>query len=207
MLDGHGAVRMVGILGKAIKVPEEGDQHSCFVSQDHLGSARIVTGASQHVPDRLDYDPIGEQLAGGSTTSHKFTGDERDSETNLDHTWFRQYSSQFGRWMTPDPGDLTAVTPYSPQSWNRYAYTLNDPINFADPSGKMAVGSICLLQENGDCQGGGLGGGGTCTIDGFVSDRGLVAGLAGSGAGMRCPNNYCGTGTLTPYQCLDSVCG
>ncbi|PYT73095.1 MAG: hypothetical protein DMG39_07575 [Acidobacteria bacterium] len=48
--------------------------------------------------------------------THKFTGDERDSETNLDLTWFRQYSSQLGRWMHPDPAGLAAVDPANPQS-------------------------------------------------------------------------------------------
>jgi len=46
--------------------------------------------------------------------THKFTGDERDSETNLDLTWFRQYSSQLGRWMHPDPAGLAAVDPANP---------------------------------------------------------------------------------------------
>ena len=37
-----------------------------------------------------------------------------------------------GRWMTPDPlgGDIT-----NPQSLNRYAYVLNNPTTFTDPSG------------------------------------------------------------------------
>ena len=90
---------------------------------------------NQNFVQDLDFLPFGEQLAGGSTTTHKFTGDERDSETSLDHTWFRQYSSQYGRWMTPDPGDLTAVTPYSPQTWNRYAYVSNNPLTYFDPWG------------------------------------------------------------------------
>ena len=71
----------------------------------------------------------------GSGTTHLFTGDERDTQTNLDHTWFRKYSSAQGRWMTPDPAGLAAVDPTNPQSWNRYAYVLNDPLDFADPLG------------------------------------------------------------------------
>jgi RHS repeat-associated protein len=83
----------------------------------------------------LHVTPFGEQIAGASGTSHKFTEDERDSESNLDHTLFRQYSSSLARWMHPDPAGLAAVDPTNPQSWNRYAYVLNDPTTFVDPSG------------------------------------------------------------------------
>src|SRR5260370_40651393 len=76
-------------------------------------------------------NPVGDT----SITTHKFTGDERDSETSLDHTWFRQYSSSLGRWMHPDPAGLAAVDPTNPQSWNRYAYVLNSPMNLVDPTG------------------------------------------------------------------------
>ncbi len=67
--------------------------------------------------------------------AHEFTGDERDSESNLDHTQFRQYSSSLGRWMHPDPAGLAAVDPSNPQSWNRYAYVLDDPLDLVDPLG------------------------------------------------------------------------
>ncbi len=85
--------------------------------------------------DSFDFLPFGEQIAGGSGTTHKFTGDERDSESNLDTTWFRQYSSTLGRWMHPDPAGLAAVDISNPQSWNRYAYVSNNPMNAVDPSG------------------------------------------------------------------------
>ncbi|MFQ5684739.1 MAG: peptidoglycan DD-metalloendopeptidase family protein, partial [Candidatus Binatia bacterium] len=41
-------------------------------------------------------------------------------------------SSRLGRFMTPDP---LAGTIRNPQSLNRYAYVLNDPINLIDPLG------------------------------------------------------------------------
>jgi RHS repeat-associated protein len=77
-----------------------------------------------------------EQIAGDTSTTHKFTSDERDSETGLDHTWFRQYSPLLGRWITPDPfaGYLD-----NPQSLNRYSYVLNNPLSFTDPFGLDCV--------------------------------------------------------------------
>jgi RHS repeat-associated protein len=95
-----------------------------------------INGVGVSIAQSLDYLPFGELMSGDSgITTHKFTGDERDSETGLDHTWFRQYSSSLGRWMHPDPAGLAAVDPSNPQSWNRYAYVLNNPLNAIDPFG------------------------------------------------------------------------
>ncbi len=71
--------------------------------------------------------------------TYKFTGWERDGETGLDHTLFRQYISAPGRWMTPDPAGLAAVDLSNPQSLNRYAYVMNNPVNFIDPLGLCRV--------------------------------------------------------------------
>ncbi len=105
---------------------------------DHL-SVRLDTDSSGNVLGQQGHYPFGEQdisiCVTSNDTSHKFTGDERDTETNLDHTWFRKYTSAQGRWMTPDPAGLAAVDPTNPQSWNRYSYVLNDPLDFVDPLG------------------------------------------------------------------------
>jgi hypothetical protein len=48
--------------------------------------------------------------------------------------WARRYTTNSGRWLTPDPysGSISAG---DPQSWNRYAYTGNDPVKTIDPLG------------------------------------------------------------------------
>ncbi len=45
----------------------------------------------------------------------------------------RYYSSSLGRFVAVDPGNDTYVE--DPQSWNKYAYTRNNPIKFIDPNG------------------------------------------------------------------------
>ena len=52
-----------------------------FIHTDHLGSTRVVTDVSGMVIDAMDFLPFGEQIAGSSTTTHKFTGYERDSRS------------------------------------------------------------------------------------------------------------------------------
>jgi hypothetical protein len=42
------------------------------------------------------------------------------------------------RWSSPDPLGLGAVNPGNPQSWNRYAYVMNDPLALSDPTGLFA---------------------------------------------------------------------
>jgi len=117
-------------------VAEYKNNTTYFPHPDHLGSTRLVTALNQSVAQILDYLPFGELNSSDSgITTHEFTGDERDSETGLDHTQFRQYTSSLGRWMHPDPAGLAAVDPSSPQSWNRYAYVLNNPLALIDPSG------------------------------------------------------------------------
>jgi RHS repeat-associated protein len=108
-----------------------------FSVSDHLSSTRILTGMNQAVVQNLDYYPYGSLNSTDSgITTHKFTGDERDAETGLDHTEFRKYSSSLLRWLTPDPAGMAAVNPANPQSWNRYAYVLNNPLGSVDPTGQ-----------------------------------------------------------------------
>jgi len=44
---------------------------------------------------------------------YKFTGDEHDTESNLEHTPFRQLSTVQGRWLSPDPylGSMDLTNP------------------------------------------------------------------------------------------------
>lgn len=64
----------------------------------------------------------------------RFTSKERDSETGLDYFGARYFASVQGRFASSDPL-LSSGTIYDPQSWNRYAYTLNNPLKYIDPFG------------------------------------------------------------------------
>lgn len=52
----------------------------------------------------------------------------------MSHTAWREYDNLSGRWTAPDPyGGSMEVA--SPQSFNRYSYVGNDPVNQLDPKG------------------------------------------------------------------------
>jgi RHS repeat-associated protein len=61
----------------------------------------------------------------------------RDSISGLDYADQRYYSSLLGRFLTPDL--FGGGAGHDPQGWNRYSYSLNDPVNDFDPTGKNAV--------------------------------------------------------------------
>jgi RHS repeat-associated protein len=109
---------------------------------DRLGSAKVMVSVNLNgtvnnppIVSESDFYPYGgERVVTADTTgnTYKFTGHERDAESGLDHTLFRQESSNTGRWLSPDPMDGKAA---NPQSWNRYSYVTADPLNYIDPLG------------------------------------------------------------------------
>jgi RHS repeat-associated protein len=129
-------------------VTAEGGANLRWLISDQLGTPRMVadrTGSLAGIK-RHDYLPFGEELyagAGGRTAQQgyagdsvrqQFTGYERDNETGLDYAQARYFSSNHGRFTTPDPL-IASGRPALPQSWNRYAYVLNNPLRNVDPTG------------------------------------------------------------------------
>ncbi len=137
-----------------------------YLTQDNLGSTRVVTGEDGDVISRHDNFPFGEEIragVGGRTTTQGysqldgvrqgFTGYEEDSETGLDYAQARYYSPPQGRYTSPDPysivGEVQAernpekarrmLDSYlsEPQQWNRYAYVINNPLRHVDPTGEV----------------------------------------------------------------------
>lgn len=112
-----------------------------YYFSDHLGSASTITDASGNVQQRYYYYPYGGLVSSiGSDPNHyKFTGKERDTESNLDNFGARFYTSNIGRFMTPDWAARPTAVPYAvygdPQTLNLYAYVENGPVNRADADG------------------------------------------------------------------------
>jgi len=105
---------------------------------DALGSTSLLTDANGDIVERYDYNPFGACVAtdvnGGGLVGNPywFTGRRLNSETGLYYYSARHYTTEMGRFLSPDPigprGDET--------NWgNAYAYGGNNPFSGWDPTG------------------------------------------------------------------------
>ncbi len=122
----------------ATAVYTSGPTLSYFRHPDWLGSSRFASTPSRTLYSDLAYAPFGETYAEAGTVDRSFTGQNQDtiqgSTTGLNDFLFREYA-QYGRWISPDPAGMAAVNPSNPQTWNRYVYVLNSPLNAVDVLG------------------------------------------------------------------------
>ena len=130
-----------------------------YIFNDHQGSPRTITGTSGTVTARHDYLPFGDDVlntvglrssgqgyGGTEAARQKYAAMENDEATGLAHTLWRKYDSLSARWTTPDPY-TASMTMTDPQSFNRYTYVNNDPLNHVDPTG-LALADIGVYQTS-----------------------------------------------------------
>ncbi|HNY42362.1 MAG TPA: RHS repeat-associated core domain-containing protein, partial [Bryobacteraceae bacterium] len=87
----------------------------------------------------------------------KFTGKERDAETGLDYFGARYMSAAQGRFTSPDPfnavdelgGQTFEDYLANPQYWNKYAYSLNNPLKYKDSDGHLPHAVVGALVGGG----------------------------------------------------------
>ncbi len=104
-------------------------------------------------------------------TNYPFlTQKERGVETGLDYFEARYYSSTQGRFTSVDPFDIALDTQQAaelnpekaralfnaylsqPQQWNRYAYAINNPLLYVDPTGEAIQLSNDRMSGNVRCK-------------------------------------------------------
>jgi RHS repeat-associated protein len=140
--------------------------------KDHLGSITSIenTGDGSHV--NFNYDPWGNRIdpnnpltkkpaytlpTGGENASISptvrlgFTGHEHDEDSGLINMRGRMYDPAIARFLSPDP---MQQLPFHGLGYDRYAYVLNNPLRYTDPSGYSFLGDLF------DSIGGLIGGGG-----------------------------------------------
>ena len=129
-----GGVPVKYISGGGMTIVKMDSTGKTFMHQDHLGSASASTDASGAALGGADYRPFGlENNAWGTfTDKYRYTGQEKDFSTGLYNYGARLYDPVLGRFISADSliPDL-----YNPQSLNRYAYCLNNPLTYIDPTG------------------------------------------------------------------------
>ncbi len=111
-----------------------------YLTADHLGSTSLVTDAGGGEVARQKYFPFGTPRNPNPSTlptDYRFTG-QRSEEAALGSLYdygARHYSPLLGRFIS---ADTLVPEPGNPQALNRYAYVLNNPLRYTDPTGHFA---------------------------------------------------------------------
>ena len=114
--------------------------------KDHLGSTDLIVDDAGQIVQAQSFDPWGKRRApdyasligaawydyDNSATTRGFTGHEQLDPVGLVHMNGRVYDPKLGRFLSADP---FVQAPANTQSYNRYAYVLNNPLSYTDPDG------------------------------------------------------------------------
>ncbi len=110
-----------------------------YLLTDHLGStAKAVEANTNTVVMELRYRPWGEvrYSSGTGITDYTFTGQKSEmQELGLLFYQSRFFDPSLGRFIQ---ADSIVPEPGNPLAWDRYAYVLNNPVKYIDPSGHGA---------------------------------------------------------------------
>lgn len=122
---------------------ENGAYSTQYWHKDHMGSTVVISDASGVVVERMAYEPFGKRRntngtadALGTLTSNStqrgYTEQEMMDEVGLINMNGRIYDPAISRFLSADP---TIQAPNFLQSYNRYSYTVNNPLKYFDPTG------------------------------------------------------------------------
>lgn len=138
------------------------DKQVRYLHYDALNSVDMITDGYGLIVERRSYDTWGKQrkviwkdndplaVVQEAITNRGYTGHEEISEIGLIHMNGRVYDQELARFISPDPH---IQSPFLTNSFNRYAYAMNNPLKYTDPTG-------FIWGENA----------GTCNVDGTTRD-------------------------------------
>ncbi|UHD15035.1 SpvB/TcaC N-terminal domain-containing protein [Thiocapsa bogorovii] len=104
---------------------------------NHIGSASLELDGDSKIISFEEYYSFGStayQAVRDQTETpkrYRYTGKERDEETELGYHRARYYASWIGRWISVDPDGLMDGSDF-------FVYSRNNPIRISDPSGRQS---------------------------------------------------------------------
>ena len=136
-----------------------------YTYTDHLGNITALswTGGTFVPGSKARFDPFGAMTTTPTTnpsiSNHGFTGHRHNNtgtnDLGLIYMNARYYLPEVGRFISPD---TIVPEPGNPQSFNRYAYTNNNPMGYTDSTGHWLESALDLafiaydiydIQQNG----------------------------------------------------------
>ncbi len=127
--------------GSTLARIESGSQIELQYS-DALQNLMLTLNAQGHAVASFIYGPFGEVVKATGTDDHRrqFNGKEHDAVSGLRYYGFRYYDPLTLRWNSADP--LYRFVPdlgqSAPQRMNLYAFSMNNPVRYYDPDGRVA---------------------------------------------------------------------
>jgi len=117
-----------------------------FYGYDGFGSVRTLTDSTGTVTDTYDYDAWGNAVntTGSTPNVYLYRGEQYDSDLNLYYLRARYFNPLSGRFLTRDPQEGRIKVP---GSLHKYLYSVGDPINLFDPTGRAPLSEQGLLMQ------------------------------------------------------------
>lgn len=116
-----------------------------YYHPDATGNLIAMTDASGQMAWRAELRPFGLGTANPENHPPRFLDQpleaEIGAEGGLYHLGARTYDPVAGRFLTTDPLPLIGIPLEEPQRFNRYAYGLNNPYRYRDPTGLAPPGA------------------------------------------------------------------
>ena len=123
--------------------PPEGELEGVlyYVLKDNMKSVQVITDTAGNIVNEWYYSPWGARTRIDGTefadiTDRGYTGHEHLTALGLINMNGRIYDPVLARFLSPDP---YVQAPDFSQGFNRYAYCLNNPFKYSDPSGEVFV--------------------------------------------------------------------
>ena len=130
----------------AVLVREKGLSKLYYILRDHLGSITHIIDADGKLVQELSYDAWGRlrnpdnhqiyepEMEPNLFLGRGYTGHEHLVQFGLINMNARLYDAALGRFLSPDP---YVQMPDFTQNFNRYSYSLNNPLKYIDKDGEF----------------------------------------------------------------------
>lgn len=152
-VDASGNVRKIHYLsGGAVLIRNNGVDSLLYAHTDYQGSLIALTNEAGTVLERYAYNPWGQRRnpanwteADGRTRwilNRGYTGHEHLDAFRIINMNGRVYDPHTAQFFSPDP---YISSPGDWLSYNRYAYCLNNPFKYTDPTGEIPALAVCAL--------------------------------------------------------------